>query len=211
MEALIVKKGDRYGRLTIISEAPNLNQYRKFFVECDCGTGKVVPLASMRSGKTKSCGCLNRENQPMNTLKHGHGSRVKGASVTYITWASMLARCRNPKDRSYRHYGGRGITVCERWYVFENFLQDMGERPAGLSIDRIDNDKGYSPENCRWANAFQQVNNRRNTKRFTYKGKTQGLSEWAREIGIDRKTLESRIKSGIELPELFERKHGNTH
>lgn len=166
MKALDIQKGDRYGRLNVIEERFDGGRDRKFFVECDCGTGFVVRLASMRSGITKSCGCYSRENSTANNRKHGHNTRKNGASPTYYTWAAMIQRCTNEKDKSYARYGGRGINVDERWLSFENFLEDMGERPKDLSIDRIDNNKGYYKNNCRWATRSQQMLNRR---KFTWK------------------------------------------
>lgn len=126
---------------------------------------------------------------------HGH---FKGYHATpeYITWGAMLGRCRNPKHQSYSQYGARGITVCKRWYLFTNFFEDMGFRPKSKSLDRIDNSKGYSPENCRWASRIEQSNNRRGNKRITAFGKNLTLSEWAREIGISKVTLRSRIVRG---------------
>lgn len=127
--------------------------------------------------------------------KHGHNSRGN-PSKTYTTWSSMIQRCQNPKERSYSRYGGAGITVCKRWQKFENFLADMGVKPDGLTIERIDSKKGYSPNNCKWATVMEQNRNRKNTRFFTYDGRTQTLSEWSREFKINPDTLSSRLKLG---------------
>src|SRR5204863_7300664 len=99
-------------------------------------------------------------------------------------WSSFRQRCTNPKDKSWGNYGGRGITVCERWHVFKNFLADMGPRPPGYQLDRIDNDGGYQPGNCRWTTSSKNNNNKRTNRRITYLSKTQTTTEWARELGM---------------------------
>jgi hypothetical protein len=122
-----------------------------FYVcRCSCGTEFTAEGDKIKRGHTRSCGCINE------SLKHG-----KVGSSTYGIWAAMKTRCLNQNSPAYPYYGARGITVCERWMEFRKFLEDMGERPPGLSIDRIDNDKGYEPGNCRWATPLEQSHNRR--------------------------------------------------
>jgi hypothetical protein len=125
------------------------------------------------------------------TGPHGHASRGK-KSPTYFSWASMRRRCTLKSHRQYKDYGGRGITVCARWMVFANFLADMGERPIGKTIDRIDGDKGYEPSNCKWSTRLEQNQKRRGNVYVEYLGKTQTLKQWARELGINYKTLHKR-------------------
>lgn len=120
-------------------------------------------------------------------------------SRTYQAWADMKSRCSNPRQPKFAYYGGRGITVCERWLKFENFLADMGEAPEGLTLDRINNDGNYEPSNCRWATRFEQSNNTRLTSRITFNGATLSRSEWARRLGISSDTLAHRLKRGWPL------------
>lgn len=128
------------------------------------------------------------------SFRHGYAFRGKRPNI-YRRWQHMIQRCHNPNDRDYPRYGGRGITVCERWMDFENFLADMGEPPTSKhSLDRIDNTKGYEPNNVRWATAKQQQNNRTNTKLLTIKGATKPLSEWCELVGIGSKTVLYRLK-----------------
>lgn len=149
--------GRRFERLVAIEPTEKrLGRKVIWSCRCDCGNIKDVPIDALNAGRVKSCGCLRKEQ---NTT---HG--MKG-TPTYKAWKSMRQRCKNKNDPHYPDYGGRGITVCERWESFENFLADMGERPSDdLSIDRINNDGNYEPGNCRWTDRFTQARNRRNTK-----------------------------------------------
>lgn len=115
----------------------------------------------------------------------------------------MRRRCNNPRELEYHNYGGRGITVCDEWQNFENFYKDMGDPPLGMSIDRIDNNKGYYPENCRWANAATQSNNKRNTIHITFDGKTKTISDWSKEKGVKTDIIRYRLRKGWPKPMLF--------
>lgn len=123
--------------------------------------------------------------------------KARDECKTYRVWADMRARCRNPRWWLYKYYGARGITVCERWNTsFANFFADMGRRPPGMQLDRIDNSKGYSPENCRWASRAEQQRNTRATRHIEYQGRTQCLADWAKEAGMAPNALGSRLKLG---------------
>jgi hypothetical protein len=149
--------GKRFGRWTVLGEHPERRRGRHWLCRCDCGTERTVRENNLRYGSSKSCGCcVARERN----TRHGQSySRV------YSIWIALRQRCSNPESTNYANYGGRGITVCERWLAFENFYADMGDPPPGLSIDRIDNDGNYEPGNCQWATASEQLRNRRPSKR----------------------------------------------
>lgn len=178
--------GEKHGRLTIFAFSHCKNQKSYWLCRCDCGNKKTASVGALRSGSIKSCGCL-KTPQPM--LK----------SPEYRAWQGMKTRCYNDKWPSFNDYGARGITVCDRWLnSFDSFLSDMGRRPAGeYSIDRIDNDLGYSPENCRWATKAEQSANRQCARMLTCQGRTMSVTEWAQVLGMHRKTLFSRLWRGM--------------
>ena len=129
----------------------------------------------------------------MGIPRHGHRPKGRPASPTYQSWQAMKSRCCCPGDQAYSEYGGRGITVCEKWMRFDGFLDDMGERPDGTTLDRIDNNLGYDPSNCRWATPKRQQRNRRDTVFVTFDGKTYSIADWADILGIKKGTLRDRI------------------
>jgi hypothetical protein len=191
MKRLAIEAGQRFGRLRIVRETartvhPSGQTHRTFIVFCECGQRLAVPLGSLRSGNTVSCGCYSRE--VTSALKPGtrHGmSRTR----THKSWMSMHERVSGKYKKDTSNYQSRGITVCERWSVFENFLADMGERPKGKTLDRIDNDGNYEPGNCRWADNVTQGVNRRTT-RFVMVGKERlCLLHAAGRLGVHYKTI----------------------
>lgn len=133
-------------------------------------------------------------HKPYERVGHAPGGK---RTPTLNAWTNMMARCTNPKRSDYQFYGGRGISVCDRWREsFAAFLEDMGPKPTGMSLDRIDNAQGYGPENCRWATKHQQMQNTRHTRLITFNGRTQGLNAWAKEIGINKESLRTRLERG---------------
>lgn len=191
MPKLIDIDGMKFGRLTVINRLEGDSSKCKCV--CECGTEKTFWVSAVRKGLTQSCGCIKRETDPHNK-RHG-----MTGTPTYKTWAHMLYRCTNPSSHSYKDYGGRGITVCERWLTFDNFFADMGVKPEGTSIDREDNDKGYYPGNCRWLDKTGQANNRRSSRIIAYNGCEFTMAELARKFDISLGTLWFRLDAGWDI------------
>jgi len=179
----------KIGRLTVLDfDHKGGKNGRTYYYKCICECGnEVIKSSQYLMGKRnphKSCGCWHREINIAASTTHKHGSK---SNKTYKTWVEMKLRCTNPNNTAYMNYGGRGIKVCDRWInSFENFLTDMGERPStNYSLDRIDHNGDYCPENCRWATRKEQCNNRRSNIMITYKGRTQSLKLWCDEFGLN--------------------------
>lgn len=196
MGKIIDLTGQTFGRLTVISYfGKEKNGHHKWKCVCECGLEKNIQSHKLINGETKSCGCLRKEI----ITKHNRWGEPE-----YRAWSKMLDRCNNNKSKEYKDYGGRGINVCDKWLKFNGFFEDMGEKPNGTSIDRINNNGNYCKENCRWATNKEQQNNKRNNINITYKNRTQTLAQWSRESGIGRSTLINRIrKMGWSIEKAF--------
>lgn len=186
--------GQRFGKLVAVNPVVNLGNGRvKWLCHCDCGKETIVLNYNLFSGHTLSCGCLQKEKASDIALAHGmHGTRL------YRTWAHMKERCTKPNCKQYPNYGGRGITICDEWLSFEPFMRwaiDNGYSET-LTIERINNNKGYSPDNCRWATPFEQANNKRSNHLYTINGITDTMTNWARLYGIKPMLVFDRLHKG---------------
>lgn len=180
-----IPAGTRFGRLVVVGRhTAGRNRNSCWLCLCDCGVELPVLGYNLKNGNTKSCGCLQSDFARTFFFKHG-----LTATAIHRSWSSMKSRCLNPDDQFYPRYGGRGITVSEAWLEFENFYADMHPRPPGSSLDRIDNNLGYSKENCRWATSTQQNRNRRSNRIITFGGKAQCIAAWAEELGWTYRTI----------------------
>jgi len=183
--SLINVTGNRFGRLVAIRRHHIKNKKAYWLCKCDCGREHIANVAHLRNGDTKSCGCLHRSQNGLS------GTR------TYKSWSCMVRRCSINTSNRWKHYGGKGVTVCDRWKSsYSNFLEDMGERPDGKTLDRIDTGGDYCKENCRWLTPKEQGRNKKNNKLVTHNNKTATLAEWQEITGIDADTLSWRLKSG---------------
>lgn len=187
--------GIKFYYLRVIANAPDVkisgHRYRQYLMKCICGKEKVIP--SQHLGRVKSCGCKHRE-----LVSAGHRTHGLTNTTEFTIWQSMLSRCLNSNDANYRRYGARGITVCDSWAAsFQNFLDDMGKRPSQeYSLDRIDNDGGYHPENCKWSTKKEQAINRRNTRKLAFQGMSLTIEEWSKLTGLNINTINSRLCYG---------------
>lgn len=205
-----VKQGDRFERLTVVEvgHARDKRGGLKHLCRCDCGNTVLTVTGNLKSGNTRSCGCLRRELAVEQNTIHGHSAGGK-ETPTFKSWMSMRARCNDPNHNRWRIYGGRGIKICARWRDdFGAFLEDMGERPPGTSLDRIDGNGDYEPSNCRWADVHTQTANRRTVKlsmekaeaiRAAARGGAKGRA-LAAEYGVRESTVSAVLNNHIWKP-----------
>ena len=194
--------GERFGRLValrLVSRDLKWNGHKWLFV-CDCGKEKIISIKSVRTGNTQSCGCLSSERLAERNKTHGLS---KSNSLEYRSWKDMRMRCRNHNDTDWDNYGGRGIAICERWEDFSAFLADMGPRPRGYTLDRIDSNGNYEPSNCRWATAKTQANNKRSNVYIVIGGEKRTAQEWSDHYGLNRETVLWRLKQGWPMKRVF--------
>jgi len=194
--------GQKFDRLTAIKIAGKRAKANLWLCACDCGNETTATVSQLKRGDKTSCGCKKKEPKgPRPDLAQRNKDRATHAmtgSYTYSSWIAMKSRCFDPKDKDYPRWGGRGIKVCKAWAdSFIQFYKDMGERPTGHTIDRINNEGDYEPGNCRWALPKTQSNNTRSNYYIEYQGRTQTAKQWAEEIGIvEYKTLLYRLRTG---------------
>lgn len=205
-----ITTGDRVGRWTVLEQTemryyPSGAQQLFRMCRCDCGTEQWVGDYKLRIGHSRSCGCHRAEVTTERSLKHGYSRRGKRAPI-YGIWRNMISRCTNPNVADYARYGARGIGVCERWMIFENFLEDMGEPPEGLTLDRVNNNLGYAKENCAWHTPVEQARNRGGKRKpvmLTFEGSTLTIKEWALRLGVSFKMLRGRYYAGWSVEEIL--------
>ena len=194
MKKILVQCGDSYGRLSVIKEMePRICKSRSVRVvlcECDCGEVKGFLLNDLRQQNTLSCGCLNSERVVERNTSHG----LTGHEL-YSVWQGMKDRCNNQKSNAYKDYGGRGIKICEEWNDFKTFMDDMGPRPFGYTLERMDNDSGYGVDNCKWATRATQANNQRSNHIIEYDGAKMTATQWSEKLGGNKALVRHRINT----------------
>lgn len=190
--------GRRFDRYLVVSYAGKLKGRTHYWnCQCDCGAQNAVTRGSLINGMSRSCGCLKPELSRVSATRHGHAGRGR-FSGTYQSWKSAIYRCHDPKSISYPRYGALGIQVCEAWRnSFEVFLADMGERPAGTSIERIKSDHGYEPGNCRWATSREQARNQKSNRFVVVGGVEMHITDALIATGVNKSTFYRRLKRGL--------------
>jgi hypothetical protein len=176
--------GEKFGELTVKCRLQNEKGRSSWYCICSCGGFKIIDSKALVTGKTASCGCL----------RSTHG--LSKSHPLYQIWLNIRDRCNNPRNKRYRHYGGKGVQVCARWDDFTLFIADMGPRPPHTSVDRVNNDGNYEPSNCRWATALEQAQHTSRSRLLTAAGRTMIMSDWARELGINPAVIVGRLQRG---------------
>lgn len=180
--------GETFGRLTVLSRAESQGMRTFWNCRCDCGNVLSVSGNLLKRGHTKSCGCLASELFKTRSTTHG-----KSGTREFRIWSAMHTRCKNKNSTGYANYGGRGISVCERWASFDNFYSDMGESPPNFSIERKNTNGNYEPGNCIWADKTTQARNTRANRIIEFNGNSRCLIEWANDLEIDQSSLRERL------------------
>lgn len=188
--------GKRFGRLTVEHLLGKRGAFIYWACRCDCGGYTETQTGKLNIGHSQSCGCILADKNA--TRLTTHGASVGGKPTpTYSVWRGIKNRCLNPNEPAYKNYGGRGIKICDRWKdSFENFFTDMGQKPKGMWIERLDNEGDYEPTNCKWATPKEQCNNKRTNVYLTFRGKTQTVSQWNEELGYNKNVVAGRLRLG---------------
>lgn len=199
--------GKKFNRLTVLSELPQRAKNGGYIYKCQCDCGNEVNIRSdsINSGKTKSCGCYNSEEVTKRATKHGQNKRGI-VTPEYNSWHGMIQRCTNSNSASFAGYGARGVTVCPRWLKFENFFEDMGEKPSPLhSLDRFPNNEtgNYEPSNCRWGTDEEQSRNKRTNRWLVFGSKKMIISDWAKELKTTSNAIDMMMKRGKSFIDVY--------
>jgi len=201
MNRIQYTEGDVINGVKFLSDVPSPGNGRRAIFKCYCGETFNTQIQKVKSGHTKSCGCYFSKKLSERNKTHGFCR-----NRLFPTWRAMISRCENQSVPNYHRYGGRGIKVCERWQTFENFLADMNSSyESGLTLDRIDNDGNYCPENCRWATDSQQMNNTRANVLLEYCGEKYTMAQLSRKVGIERNVIKYRLQNGFSVQEALEK------
>ena len=193
--SVVNRVGEKYGRLTVVARATNKVETSgavraQWECTCECGNTTVTSGQSLSRGSTQSCGCLIVE------ARKAASTHNMSRTPIYRIWNTMRQRCQNDKNPHWSSYGGRGITVCDRWQTFENFYSDVGDPKKGMTLERCDNNKGYEPGNVYWASRLTQANNRRTNVYLSLSGETKTIAEWGRITGLGKSVIKRRLELG---------------
>lgn len=191
---MIDMTGQIFWRLKVLEFHSNSKRgAKKWLCQCECGNTVIAERTNLVKGSQRSCGCLRAENNVVHNMSK---------TPVYTNWSNLKARCGRPSHKDYKHYGGRGIELCDRWQKFENFLEDMGMPPSRKhSVERISNEGNYEPGNCRWATHIEQSNNKRNSLRLELDGITRTQAEWGRVTGLGWAVIQNRLTRGKSIRE----------
>lgn len=196
--------GGIFGNLTVLERTSESRAY--FLCQCACGNQKKIRRDHLRNGKIISCGCVRTAGSSARAHVMHAANTTHGKSRTKLhgVWFGIKQRCTNPKSTAFKYYGGKGISICERWLDFSNFFADLGEPEIGMTLDRINSNGNYEPSNCRWATRKEQMLNTSRNHYLTHNGETMTISQWAEKTGISQKNIGNRIKKGWPIPEALE-------
>lgn len=214
MPVVVNLTGRKFGRLSVVKKSRFYNRKGTMWeCICDCGVEIITITDRLTTGHTQSCGCLHNERKTNAAIRHGH-TRKGHIHQDYHIWIGMKTRCLNKNSRLYKNYGGRGIKICERWLEsngigFINFIADMGPRPSlSYSLERVNNNGGYNPGNCKWATNSEQANNKRTNKRIIYGGESFTVAQFSRKVNLIPSNVARSLRLGYSPEEIVKRSRG---